>query len=132
MFNVLRLKLKILTQIRIKNKFYILIHIKENLRDLEPGWIQLDKIQLQFVLICLQNKKNIIIFHLVKQRQFYMNLDTLSTILCQILNYNLKEVQMLLGISLKFQVNLMKTLLLKGNSQIQSDQMKMDKKYQKN
>lgn len=132
MFNVLRLKLKILTQIRIKNKFYILIHIKENLRDLEPGWIQLDKIQLQFVLICLQNKKNIIIFHLVKQRQFYMNLDTLSTILCQILNYNLKEVQMLPGISLKFQVNLMKTLLLKGNSQIQSDQMKMDKKYQKN
>lgn len=132
MFNVLKLKLKILTQIRIKNKFYILIHIKENLRDLEPGWIQSDKIQLQFVLICLQNKKNIIIFHLVKQRQFYMNLDTLSTILCQILNYNLKEVQMLPGISLKFQVNLMKTLLLKGNSQIQSDQMKMDKKYQKN
>ena len=44
MFNVLRLKLKILTQIRIKNKFYILIHIKENLRDLEPGWIQSDKI----------------------------------------------------------------------------------------
>ena len=132
MFNVLRLKLKIFTQIRIKNKFYILIHIKENLRDLEPGWIQLDKIQLQFVLIYLQNKKNIIIFHLVKQKQFYMNLDTLSTILCQILNYNLKEVQMLLGISLKFQVNLMKTLLLKENSQIQLDQMKMDKKYQKN
>ena len=115
------------TEIKITSfyQLYILILSNVILRDQVLGWILLDiKLQL-FVLIYLHNKKEEIIYHLMILKQYYMNLDMHFIISCLKHKYYIKKEQMQLGISLKFQVNSMKTLLNKNNFQMRLVQMKM-------